>query len=35
MRAEPHVYPGSPRMQAQLLRPQDFLILTEKHLEDA
>ena len=33
--AEPHVYPGSPRILAQLLRPQDFLILNEKHPEDA
>jgi len=29
--AEPHFYPGSPRILAQLLRPQDFLILNEKH----
>ena len=28
-------YPGSPRFLAQLLRPQDFLILNEKHPEDA
>ena len=33
--AEPHVYPGSPRVLAQLLRPQDFLILNEKHPEEA
>ena len=33
--AEPHVYPGSPRILAQLLRPQDFLILNERHPEDA
>lgn len=33
--AEPHFYPGSPRFLAQLLRPQDFLILNEKHPEDA
>ena len=33
--AEPHFYPGSPRVLAQLLRPQDFLILNEKHPEDA
>ncbi len=33
--AEPHLYPGSPRILAQLLRPQDFLILNEKHPEDA
>lgn len=31
----PHLYPGSPRFLAQLLRPQDFLILNEKHPEDA
>lgn len=30
----PHLYPGSPRFLAQLLRPQDFLILNEKHPED-
>jgi 23S rRNA (adenine2030-N6)-methyltransferase len=28
-------YPGSPRFLAQLLRPQDFLILNEKHSDDA
>ncbi len=33
--AEPHLYPGSPRILAQLLRPQDSLILNEKHPEDA
>ena len=33
--AELHLYPGSPRILAQLLRPQDFLILNEKHPEDA
>ena len=33
--AELHFYPGSPRILAQLLRPQDFLILNEKHPEDA
>ncbi|PZU07570.1 23S rRNA (adenine(2030)-N(6))-methyltransferase RlmJ [Sphingomonas sp.] len=33
--AEPHLYPGSPRILAQLLRPQDVLILNEKHPEDA
>ncbi len=33
--AEPHFYPGSPRILAQLLRPQDFLVLNEKHPEDA
>ncbi|WP_062768534.1 23S rRNA (adenine(2030)-N(6))-methyltransferase RlmJ [Sphingopyxis terrae] len=32
---EPRFYPGSPRFLAQLLRPQDFLILNEKHPEDA
>lgn len=32
---EPHLYPGSPQILAQLLRPQDFLILNEKHPEDA
>ena len=32
---EPQFYPGSPRILAQLLRPQDFLILNEKHPEDA
>jgi 23S rRNA (adenine2030-N6)-methyltransferase len=32
---EPNVYPGSPRILAQLLRPQDFLIVNEKHSEDA
>jgi 23S rRNA (adenine2030-N6)-methyltransferase len=32
---EPHLYPGSPQFLAQLLRPQDFLILNEKHPEDA
>jgi 23S rRNA (adenine2030-N6)-methyltransferase len=32
---EPKLYPGSPRILAQLLRPQDFLILNEKHPEDA
>jgi len=35
IRREPHLYPGSPRILAQLLRPQDFLILNEKHPEDA
>lgn len=29
-----HLYPGSPRILAQLLRPQDFLILNEKHVQD-
>lgn len=32
---EPRLYPGSPRFLAQMLRPQDFLILNEKHPEDA
>ncbi|MDO9368592.1 MAG: 23S rRNA (adenine(2030)-N(6))-methyltransferase RlmJ [Sphingopyxis sp.] len=32
---EPRFYPGSPRFLAQLLRPQDFLILNEKHPDDA
>lgn len=31
----PHLYPGSPRILAQLLRPQDLLIVNEKHPEDA
>ena len=31
---EPRLYPGSPRFLAQLLRPQDFLVLNEKHPED-
>jgi len=33
--AQPRLYPGSPRFLAQLLRPQDALILNEKHPEDA
>ena len=33
--AEPQLYPGSPQILAQLLRPQDVLILNEKHPEDA
>ena len=33
--AEPRLYPGSPRFLAQLLRPQDFLVLNEKHPDDA
>ena len=33
--SEPQLYPGSPRILAQLLRPQDVLILNEKHPEDA
>lgn len=32
---EPQLYPGSPRILAQLLRPQDGLVLNEKHPEDA
>lgn len=32
---EPLFYPGSPRILAQLLRPQDALVLNEKHPEDA
>jgi 23S rRNA (adenine2030-N6)-methyltransferase len=32
---EPQLYPGSPRILAQLLRPHDLLILNEKHPEDA
>ena len=32
--AKSHFYPGSPRILAQLLRPQDFLIVNEKHPED-
>ena len=31
---EPRFYPGSPLVLAQLLRPQDLLILNEKHPED-
>ncbi len=31
---QPHLYPGSPRFLAQLLREQDSLILNEKHPED-
>ena len=34
-RPEPRLYPGSPRILAQLLRPQDLLILNEKHPVDA
>jgi 23S rRNA (adenine2030-N6)-methyltransferase len=33
--AAPQLYPGSPRILSQLLRPQDALILNEKHPEDA
>ncbi|WP_137679460.1 23S rRNA (adenine(2030)-N(6))-methyltransferase RlmJ [Aurantiacibacter suaedae] len=32
---EPRLYPGSPQVMAQLLRQQDFLVLNEKHPEDA
>lgn len=32
---EPRLYPGSPQFLAPLLRPQDVLILNEKHPEDA
>jgi 23S rRNA (adenine2030-N6)-methyltransferase len=32
---EPRLYPGSPRILAQLLRPQDVLVLNEKHPADA
>ena len=31
---EPRLYPGSPQFLAQLLRPQDCLVLNEKHPED-
>ena len=31
---EPRLYPGSPQVLAQLLRPQDLLIVNEKHPED-
>lgn len=34
-KADPRLYPGSPRILAQLLRAQDRLILNEKHSEDA
>ena len=33
--AEPRLYPGSPQILSQFLRPQDVLILNEKHPEDA
>ena len=33
--SEQHLYPGSPSILAQLLRPQDMLILNEKHPQDA
>lgn len=32
---EGNLYPGSPQFLSQLLRPQDVLILNEKHPEDA
>ena len=32
---EPLLYPGSPQILSQLLRPQDLLILNEKHPDDA
>lgn len=32
---EPRLYPGSPQFLVHLLRPQDVLILNEKHPEDA
>lgn len=32
---DPRLYPGSPRILAQCLRPQDALILNEKHPADA
>lgn len=32
---DPLLYPGSPHILAQLLRPDDVLILNEKHPEDA
>lgn len=32
---ESHLYPGSPRILSQILRPQDSLVLNEKHPEDA
>lgn len=35
MDGEPHLYPGSPQILTQLLRPQDLLILNEKHPQDA
>ena len=31
----PRLFPGSPKFLAQMLRPQDFLILNKKHPEDA
>jgi 23S rRNA (adenine2030-N6)-methyltransferase len=33
--ADLRLYPGSPQILAQLLRPQDVLILNEKHPDDA
>src|SRR3954468_1202756 len=33
--AEPRLYPGSPRLAQALLRPQDRLVLIEKHPVDA
>ena len=33
--AETRLYPGSPQVLAHFLRPQDMLILNEKHPEDA
>ena len=32
---EPHLYPGSPKFLERLLRPQDSLVLNEKHPDDA
>ena len=32
---EGYLHPGSPLILARLLRPQDLLILNEKHAEDA
>ncbi|NCP14708.1 MAG: 23S rRNA (adenine(2030)-N(6))-methyltransferase RlmJ [Sphingomonadales bacterium] len=32
---DPRLYPGSPQILSQLLRPQDALILNEKHPDDA
>lgn len=32
---EPQLYPGSPQIMAQLLRPQDYLTVNEMHPEDA
>jgi len=33
--SDPRLYPGSPQILSQLLRPQDALILNEKHPDDA